>query len=61
MQKIRRWFVAVDAIWPPDTAFQMTVSENHPIHVDIAKLVQHCGSATFTVYCVVPARLVDRY
>lgn len=33
--------VAVDAILPPATAFQMPVSENHPIHCEITLLVKH--------------------
>ena len=52
-------YAAVDSISPPDMAFQMTVSLEHTIHIDIQKIVNYYSPAEFKLYIVVPDSIFD--
>lgn len=56
-----RRFVAVDAISPPDTAFQMTARPRHTIHCDIHKIVNYYNPVKFHLYIVVPESMFDMF
>ncbi|CAG8575757.1 3650_t:CDS:2 [Ambispora leptoticha] len=65
-QPIQKNFTSIDAVVAPDTLFQMTVSESHPINMNgLKKLAEKLGGTSGTnhiyFYFVVPKDLYGNY